>query len=226
MVTSPETMPIAVSMQRPAWRDTFSALRLHNYRLYVVAQLITHTAAWMQRIAVDWLVLELTGSIALVGLTIALQFLPTLFLGAYAGVVADRFPKRAMLLICQGVGGVVNLVLALLAIFGAAELLLVYALVLLLGIAQVFDLPARSVFINEMVGPRHLQCDQCQCLDLPSGSADRAGRERHPDRCSGVGVGDWHLHDCGRDRHRVALGNAPRRAAGRASCTQLSRPDP
>lgn len=157
MVTSPETMPIAVSMQRPAWRDTFSALRLHNYRLYVVAQLITHTAAWMQRIAVDWLVLELTGSIALVGLTIALQFLPTLFLGAYAGVVADRFPKRAMLLICQGVGGVVNLVLALLAIFGAAELLLVYALVLLLGIAQVFDLPARSVFINEMVGPRHLR---------------------------------------------------------------------
>ena len=150
-------MPIAVAMQRPAWRDTFSALRLHNYRLYVVAQLISNTAGWMQRIAVDWLVLELTGSVALVGLTIALQFLPTLVLGAHAGVIADRFSKRAVMLVCQAVGGLLNLVLAILAITGNAQLLTVYALVLAVGIAQVFDLPARSVFITEMVGARHLR---------------------------------------------------------------------
>ncbi|MCC6855235.1 MAG: MFS transporter [Microbacteriaceae bacterium] len=156
-VTDPATMPIAVAMQRPAWRDTFSALRLHNYRLYVVAQLISNTAGWMQRIAVDWLVLELTGSVALVGLTIALQFLPTLVLGAHAGVIADRFSKRAVMLVCQAVGGLLNLVLAILAITGHAQLLTVYALVLAVGIAQVFDLPARSVFITEMVGARHLR---------------------------------------------------------------------
>lgn len=150
-------MPIAVAMQRPAWRDTFSALRLHNYRLYVVAQLISNTAGWMQRIAVDWLVLELTGSVALVGLTIALQFLPTLVLGAHAGVIADRFSKRAVMLVCQAVGGLLNLVLAILAITGNAQLLTVYALVLAVGIAQVFDGPARSVFITEMVGARHLR---------------------------------------------------------------------
>jgi len=150
-------MPIAVAMQRPAWRDTFSALRLHNYRLYVVAQLISNTAGWMQRIAVDWLVLELTGSVALVGLTIALQFLPTLVLGAHAGVIADRFSKRAVMLVCQAVGGLLNLVLAILAITGYAQLLTVYALVLAVGIAQVFDGPARSVFITEMVGARHLR---------------------------------------------------------------------
>ena len=150
-------MPIAVAMQRPAWRDTFSALRLHNYRLYVVAQLISNTAGWMQRIAVDWLVLELTGSVALVGLTIALQFLPTLVLGAHAGVIADRFSKRAVMLVCQGAGGLLNLVLAILAITGNAQLLTVYALVLAVGIAQVFDGPARSVFITEMVGARHLR---------------------------------------------------------------------
>ena len=150
-------MPIAVAMQRPAWRDTFSALRLHNYRLYVVAQLISNTAGWMQRIAVDWLVLELTGSVALVGLTIALQFLPTLVLGAHAGVIADRFSKRAVMLVCQAVGGLLNLVLAILAITGHAQLLTVYSLVLAVGIAQVFDLPARSVFITEMVGARHLR---------------------------------------------------------------------
>ncbi|HPM51314.1 MAG TPA: MFS transporter [Rhodoglobus sp.] len=156
-MTDPATMPIAVAMQRPAWRDTFSALRLHNYRLYVVAQLISNTAGWMQRIAVDWLVLELTGSVALVGLTIALQFLPTLVLGAHAGVIADRFSKRAVMLVCQAVGGLLNLVLAILAITGHAQLLTVYALVLAVGIAQVFDLPARSVFITEMVGARHLR---------------------------------------------------------------------
>jgi MFS family permease len=150
-------MPIAVAMQRPAWRDTFSALRMHNYRLYVGAQFISNTAGWMQRIATDWLVLELTGSIALVGLTIALQFLPTLLLGAWAGVVADRFPKRAVLLVSQGLVGVLSLVLAVLAITGSATLLTVYALVLGIGIVQVFDNPARAVFINEMVGPRHLR---------------------------------------------------------------------
>jgi MFS family permease len=150
-------MPLAQLIQRPAWRDTFSALRFHNYRLYVTAQLIGNTAGWMQRIAVDWLVLELTGSVALVGLTIALQFLPTLVLGAYAGVVADRFPKRGMLLLCQSVAGILSFVLAAIAILGIAQLWAVYALVLAIGIAQVFDGPARSVFVNELVGPHHLR---------------------------------------------------------------------
>ena len=157
MVTDPATMPIAVAMQRPAWRDTFSALRLHNYRVYVFAQLISNTAGWMQRIAVDWLVLELTGSIALVGLTIALQFLPTLVLGAHAGVLADRYPKRRVMLVCQAAAGLFNLVLAILAISGNAGLVAVYSLVLAVGVAQVFDGPARAVFITEMVGPRHLR---------------------------------------------------------------------
>ncbi len=156
-VTNPATMPIAIAMQRPAWRDTFSALRLHNYRLYVVAQFISNTAGWMQRIAVDWLVLEITGNIALVGLTIALQFLPTLVLGPYAGVLADRFPKRRVLFVAQGAGGIFNLVLAILVITGVESLLSVYALVLAVGVAQVFDGPARSVFVNELVGPRHLR---------------------------------------------------------------------
>lgn len=155
--SDPATMPIAIAMQRPAWRDTFAALRLHNYRLYVVAQFISNTAGWMQRIAVDWLVLEITGSVALVGLTIALQFLPTLLFGAYAGVLADRFPKRRVLLVCQSAIGVLSLALALVALLGEPHLLVVYALVLGIGVLQVFDGPARSVFVNEMVGPHHLR---------------------------------------------------------------------
>ncbi len=154
---NPATVPIALAMQRPAWKDTFSALRMHNYRLYVVAQFISNTAGWMQRIATDWLVLELTGSVALVGLTIALQFLPTLLLGAWAGVIADRFSKRGVLLVSQALVGVLSAVLAVIAITGSATLVGVYALVLAIGVVQVFDGPARSVFVNEMVGPRHLR---------------------------------------------------------------------
>ena len=154
---APATVPLAIAMQRPAWRDTFGALRIHNYRLYVIAQLISNTAGWSQRIAVDWLVLEITGSVTLVGLTIALQFLPTLVLGAWAGVVADRFPRRGVLVVCQSIVGVLSAVLAVLAITGHANLLVVYVLVLAIGTAQVFDNPARSVFVNELVGYRHLR---------------------------------------------------------------------
>jgi len=144
-------------MQRPLWRDTFSSLRLHNYRLYVIAQFIAYTAAWVQRIAVDWLVLELTGNVALVGLTIAIQFTPTIVLGAYAGVIADRFDKRATLMVAQSIIGLLSLTLAVITILGVAELWLVYLLVLFMGIIQVFDNPARAVFVNELVGPRHLR---------------------------------------------------------------------
>ena len=150
-------MPIAIAMQRPALKDTFAALKLHNYRLYVIGQFLSNTAGWAQRIAVDWLVLEITGSVALVGLTIALQFLPTLVLGAYAGVIADRFPKRRVLMLTQSLVGVLSLVLSLIAILGIAPLWAVYALVLAIGIVQTFDNPARSVFVNEMVGPRHIR---------------------------------------------------------------------
>ncbi|GAA1225034.1 MFS transporter [Rhodoglobus aureus] len=155
--TSPATVPISAVMQRPLWRDTFSSLRLHNYRLYVIAQFIAYTAAWVQRIAVDWLVLELTGNVALVGLTIAIQFTPTIVLGAYAGVIADRFDKRATLMVAQSIIGSLSLALAIVTIMGVAQLWLVYLLVLLMGIIQVFDNPARAVFVNELVGPRHLR---------------------------------------------------------------------
>jgi len=155
--TSPATVPISAVMQRPLWRDTFSSLRLHNYRLYVIAQFIAYTAAWVQRIAVDWLVLELTGNVALVGLTIAIQFTPTIVLGAYAGVIADRFDKRATLMVAQSIIGMLSLALAIVTIAGVAQLWLVYLMVLLMGIVQVFDNPARAVFVNELVGPRHLR---------------------------------------------------------------------
>ena len=76
------------------WPHPLAALTVRNYRLYLSAQVISTTGLWMQRIAQDWLVLELSGSVAAVGIAVALQFLPVLIFGLVGGVLADRYPKR------------------------------------------------------------------------------------------------------------------------------------
>jgi MFS family permease len=150
-------MPIAIAMQRGRWRDSFSTLRIANYRKYAASQGISNVAGWAMRVATDWLVLELTGNIALVGLTIAIQFAPLLLFGAWGGVIADRFPRRAMLIATQSGASVISAVLAVLAITGVAQLWMIYLLVALLGVVQLLDGPSRSVLVSEIVGPRQLR---------------------------------------------------------------------
>lgn len=150
------TAPIPVMSQPPLWRDTFVSMRIHNYRLYVISQLISNTSAWAMRIAIDWLVFELTGSVALVGVTVALQFGPMLVLGPLGGVVADRYPKRHLLVLTQSVNAVACAVLAVLTITGVVVVWQVFATALIMGCVAVVDSPARSVFVNEMVGHQRL----------------------------------------------------------------------
>ncbi|MGY1679820.1 MFS transporter [Geodermatophilus sp. SYSU D01176] len=94
---------------------TFRSLRVRNYRVYASANLVSLTGTWMQRIGQDWLVLQLSGDdgVAL-GLVTALQFGPTLLLGMYGGVLADRYPKRRVLLATQTLMGLVALLLGVL----------------------------------------------------------------------------------------------------------------
>jgi MFS family permease len=146
------TAPIPVLLERPRWRDTFVSLRIHNYRLYVVSQLLSNTSGWAMRIAIDWLVFELTGSVALVGVTVALQFGPMLVLGPLGGVVADRFPKRRLLVLTQSTNALACILLAILTITGVVTVWEVFATALVMGCVAVVDSPARSVFVNEMVG--------------------------------------------------------------------------
>lgn len=135
----------------------FGALRVRNYRLFATGQVISNVGTWMQRIAQDWLVLELSGKnpVAL-GIAASLQFLPTLFLTLWAGVLADRVDKRKLLIGVQSGMATCALVLGLLNVTGLVELWQVYLLCLVFGLFTAFDPPVRQSFVAEMVGRDHL----------------------------------------------------------------------
>jgi len=134
--------------------SVFSSLRVRNYRLFASGQVVSLSGTWMQRVAQDWLVLNLShNSGTAIGITTGLQFAPFLFFGLYGGVIADRFPKRRTLVITQVVMGVLALWLGLLDITGAVQLWHVYALAFALGTASAIDAPVRQAFVTELVGP-------------------------------------------------------------------------
>jgi MFS family permease len=135
----------------------FSSLKIRNYRLFFIGQVVSNTGTWMQRIAQDWLVLSLTGSSAAVGITTALQFLPMLLFGLYGGVLVDRLPKRPALLVTQSAMAVTGLALAFLTLSGHVQVWHVYLAAFAVGLATVVDNPARQSFVSEMVGPEQLQ---------------------------------------------------------------------
>ena len=135
----------------------FGSLRVRNYRLFASGQIVSNVGTWMQRIAQDWLVLELSGynPVAL-GIAASLQFLPTLFLTLWAGVLADRVDKRKLLILIQSGMAASALVLGLLDVSGIVQLWHVYLLCLVFGVFTAFDPPVRQSFVGEMVGREHL----------------------------------------------------------------------
>lgn len=133
--------------------STFRALSNHNYRLYAAGGLVSNTGIWMHRFSQDWLVLQLTGSGAVLGVTAGLQFLPMLLLAPVTGLIADRLPKRRLLQATQASMGLSALTLGLLAITGAIETWHVFVLAFVFGIGAAYDAPARHTIVSEMVGP-------------------------------------------------------------------------
>jgi len=141
----------------PLRTATFASLSTRNYRLFASGQLVSNTGAWVQRIAQDWLVLTLTGSATAVGLTTALQFLPTLLLGLYGGVIADRCNKRRVLLLTNTGMGLLAAALAGLVLDHQVRPGHVYLIALLLGTVTAIDNPTRQSFVNDLVGPAQLR---------------------------------------------------------------------
>ena len=131
---------------------TFRALRHRNYRLFYTGQVISLTGTWMQTVALAVLVLDLTDSKVALGTVAMLQFLPITLFVLFAGVLADRVPKRELIISTRVLAMVQALLMAVLIWTGSIELWHVYVLAFVLGLSNAFEQPARQAFVVEMVG--------------------------------------------------------------------------
>jgi MFS family permease len=135
-----------------ALRRSFDSLQVPNYRRYFAGQVVSLSGNWMQMVAEIWLVLSLTNSGVAVGLTTALQFLPMLLFGAWGGLLADRFPKRSLLMVTQALMALPALALFGVSVTGVVTAPMVYAMVFARGAVNSVDNPTRQSFVIEMVG--------------------------------------------------------------------------
>jgi MFS transporter, DHA1 family, staphyloferrin A biosynthesis exporter len=135
---------------------TFESLSMRDYRLLWLGQLTTTMGQWMDQTARSWLIYTLTGSALQLGFVSAVRGAPLLLFGVVAGVAADRYGKKAQLIIAQIVNAILNLVLATLIFTHHIEVWQVYVTGFLSGTVQAFQQPARQVLINELSGPKHL----------------------------------------------------------------------
>lgn len=135
---------------------TFDSLAVYNYRLFWFGQLISLSGTWMQTTAQAWLVLKLSDSPVALGTVTFLQFLPITILTLFGGVLADRFPKRAVLLCTQTVATLQASMMAYLVLTNTIQLWHIYLLALLLGIINAFDNPTRQAFVTELVGKERI----------------------------------------------------------------------
>jgi MFS family permease len=131
---------------------SFASLEIPNFRRYFAGQLVSLSGNWMQMIAELWIVLSLTGSGLAVGTTTALQFLPMLIFGAWGGLIADRVPKRRLLVLTQSLHMIAPLTMLALALEGVLVPWMVFVLVFLRGCVNSVDYPTRQAFVMEMVG--------------------------------------------------------------------------
>ena len=138
------------------WSDAVLALRIRNFRLFWFGQLVSGLGTWMQVVALAWLVLEQTHSPVALGTVTMLQFLPLLLFSLPGGVVADRIPKRRLLIGTQTLAALQAFVLGVLVSLGWTPLWALGLLAFVLGVSIAFNNPAQQAFVTEMVGPAML----------------------------------------------------------------------
>ncbi|MDI3269840.1 MAG: MFS transporter, partial [Bacillota bacterium] len=141
--------------------DTFRSLRHRNFRYYWLGQLPAATGRWMYQVAQGWLVLQLDNSALVLGTVGALQWLPVLLLTVVSGVVAERYPKRSVLLLTQSLLMTLTGLLGFLTVTGVVQVWHVMVIAFLTGMVNAVDQPTRQSFVVELVGRD----------DLPNGIA-------------------------------------------------------
>jgi MFS family permease len=144
--------PRRVVAGRIHWRNTFTAFRHRNYRLFFFGQLISVIGTWMQTVAISWLVYQLSNSAFTLGMVRFLGAIPITLLTLVGGAVADRFDKRRIVVLTESTAMVLAFALAGLVYFGVVKIWQIVLLGLLEGITDAFDIPTRQSFVVEMVG--------------------------------------------------------------------------
>ncbi|RJQ26786.1 MFS transporter [Candidatus Parcubacteria bacterium] len=135
----------------------FPAFKYKNYRLYFTGQLVSLIGVWLQIVALGWLVLKLTNSALLVGISSALSTLPVLFFVLFGGVLVDRFHKKTVLFLTQAAAMILALTLGILTITNLINIQLVFILAFLTGIINALDSPTRQAFVIQLVGREDLR---------------------------------------------------------------------
>lgn len=151
IVPAPETAPLPVVSGPFRWRDTLSSLAFSEYRRYALGLLCASTGLWIARIATDWLVLEITGDVALLGVVIAVQLLPPMLLGVWGGVLSDRMPPRTSVVVTQVLFAALFSWLGVLVLTGGVGEHWVFAISVMVGVVSCVDGPSRAVLTSQTV---------------------------------------------------------------------------
>lgn len=152
----PATAPIPAARRR-GFRDVAATFAIRNYRFVFASMLTGSLGTWFSRVALDWLILELTGNVALVGLALAVQYAPGLAVGLWAGVIADRFPRRRIILLAQTVITLSLAVVAVLALLGIVQVWHVFLAGAVIGVVSIVDIPARTALVTQIVSGDRIQ---------------------------------------------------------------------
>lgn len=140
-----------------SFKQTFTALHHRNYRLFWIGTLISHSGDWMDQVALNWLVLELTGSPFYLGLVNLCRGLPILLFTLIGGVAADRFERRTLMMVTQSAAMILALLLATLVVSGQITIWLLLPIATLRGLIVSFNLPVRHSLISELVPRENLR---------------------------------------------------------------------
>jgi MFS family permease len=129
----------------------FRAFHSRNYRLFFTGQGISLIGTWTQQVAISWLVYRVTGSTLLLGVVAFANQIPTLFLGPFAGVVADRWDRKRLLLGTQVLSMIQAMILAVLVLTHTIQTWHIIALSIFIGVVNAFDIPIRQSFVIQMI---------------------------------------------------------------------------
>jgi MFS family permease len=148
--------PVALPSSREAWARTFSSLRIRGYRFMYISMMASFMGMMMQQIARGWLTWELTGSAGSIGIVSSSFGLPMLLFSLFGGVAADRLEKRNVIVIAQGLTGVLAAAVAVLVLTGVIQVWHLVVMGLLQGTIFAFNMPSRQAILPELVGEKEL----------------------------------------------------------------------